>query len=256
MKIRHPFSIAMLLLSTAGFTSAATYTYSSDWNVAVSQTITGTTINATASQGSNSFVYVPYFNTNLLSVGETLESVTIVYTAPKTGVSSAITATIGSATGSNFFNMVDVSVSTTISSAGLASRLTSVGQAGSAALFSSSTPFTASDSEYQEDLAVSPGTPASFALTRDYDLTRFSSTNAADLTAFSKDTASNITFTVGTNQAASYLRTSATNDLEFEYSGIDSGTITVTYTTVPEPMPWMMLCIGLAGTLLVRRRSD
>jgi hypothetical protein len=131
-----------------------------------------------------------------------------------------------------------------------------VGQAGSAALFSSSTPFTASDSEYQEDLAVSPGTPASFALTRDYDLTRFSSTNAADLTAFSKDTASNITFTVGTNQAASYLRTSATNDLEFEYSGIDSGTITVTYTTVPEPMPWMMLCIGLAGTLLVRRRSD
>ena len=81
-------SLAFLALF-GNFAAAATYTSSASWDVVVSQTITGSTINATASQGTLSEVFIPMFDSSA-HLGETLVGVTVTYSAPLSGQSPTI----------------------------------------------------------------------------------------------------------------------------------------------------------------------
>lgn len=240
------YRILLLALACSGFASAATYSYTNSWNVAVSQTIIGTTLNANASQGSLSSTSVPYFDASLLAPGETLASVTITYSAPLSGYSPTITETVGSTTGSNTFTTLNASVNTKIDSPDLSSRL-----AGITSVFDFEA-FSKASSHTFGAITVASGSPVSSNLTRTYSQTQFTSTDGTALAQFVGT--GNFGFNVTSNVQANYVRTAAVDDVIFGYSGVDSGLITVTYTTVPETSSALLGGLGMLA-LLRRRRS-
>ena len=237
--------ILLIALASATAASAATYTYSSNWNVTVNQDIVGTTLNAFASQGSTTTVNLPYYD-GTLHPGETLTGVTISYKAPQTSVSPTITATISSATGDNHFSTVTESVSTTIDSPTLTILL-----GGDAVGVFDPDSFTKTKSQNVTDYTILAGSTLALSLSRTYNVTQYTAPDWTSANLFNQS--GNFSFSVGTSQGANYTRDANADDVNFHYAGIDSGTITVTYTTVPEPAAALLGGIGVLA-LLRRRR--
>ncbi|MEI7954316.1 MAG: hypothetical protein WCJ66_04020 [Verrucomicrobiota bacterium] len=248
MKIIHSLALFGLL---AGVASAATYTSVGSWNVAISQSVIGTTLNFNGSQGSLSEASLAFFDPSA-HPDETLTGVTINYSAPLDGQSPSIGATVSSASGSNTFTSLSASVQTVIDCPTLVTIFSN------AKLDTS--PFDVG--AYQRtaghnfvggepDLVVMEGSPISSNLTRTYSVNYFNATDSRTLAQFMGS--GNMVFDVTSNVIASYIRTSAASDVNFGYAGVDSGTITVTYTTIPETSSAMLGGVGVLA-LLRRRR--
>ena len=245
--------IILSILALSGFASAATYTYSTNWNVAVS-----TTFNASPSETSGiatstalGTITLPYFD----EPGQTLTGVSITYSAPQPTVSDTIVGTVSSSSGTtltggdgaNF-----LSATTSITSSNLNSALNGLGNyTNQFATNSFSNNVTQNLTTDGHDLTVTAGIPLSYNLSRDYSTTQFTSTNAAVLAALTKS--GTFGFKVTSAIEADYQQ-SALNNLQFGFTGPDSGTITVTYTSVPEPATPLLGLIPVTLFVLRRRR--
>ena len=248
MKITNSLALLGLL---AGVASAATYTSVGSWNVAISQSVIGTTLNFNGSQGSLSEASLAFFDPSA-HPGETLTGVTVNYSAPLSGQSPSITATVSSSTGSNTFTSLSASVQTVIDCPTLVTLFSSASL--------DTTPFDVG--AYQRTaghnfvggspgVIVPAGSPLSSDLTRSYSVSYFTATDSPTLAQFMGS--GNMAFDVTSNVIASYIRNSAASDVNFGYAGVDSGAITITYTTIPETSTAILGGLGVLA-LLRRRR--
>ena len=248
MKITHTLALFGLF---AGVASAATYTSVGSWNVAISQSVIGTTTNFSGSQGALSQASLAFFDPSA-HPGETLTGVTVNYSAPLSGQSPSIGTTVSSVSGSNTFTSLSASVQTVIDCPTLATLFSSAGldtspfdvlayQKTAGHNFVGSAP----------DVTVTAGTPLTWNLSRTYNTNYFTATDSPTLAQFVGS--GNMTFSVTSNVIASYIRSSATSDVNFGYAGVDTGAITVTYTTIPETSTAMLGGLGVLA-LLRRRR--
>jgi len=157
-------------------------------------------------------------------------------------------ATISSPSGNNHFSTVTLGVSTMIDSPTLTTLLGS----DAAGVFDLNS-FTRTKVQNVTDYAISAGGDLGLALTRNYNVAQYTAPDWSSANLF--DQSGNFSFTIATAQTATYTRDANVNNVNFRYAGIDSGTITVTYTTVPEPATTLLGGIACLAMLHLRKRE-
>ncbi len=249
--------ILALFVATAGFASAATYTYSASWSTNVTTTFTdaNNTSSYDNTTGSNSNINVSTLLLSSLAVGETLESVTITYSAPSVGNSASIVGQLEVLSGSQAFDSASVSVSTKVFSNEIYGILNNAGYSSQAGLFNTTSAFYSIASNTIYNPTVNVGSPLTVGnLTRTYTTQRYVSISGPEALLLANGGSNpSLTFNIRTEQTGAFERTTTDSDVKFSFSGPDSGTITVTYTTIPEPSAALIGGLGLL-CLLRRRR--
>jgi hypothetical protein len=231
-------SLAFVTFLT-GFASAATYSYTGSWDLAVSSSLnSGSTVDGTLIARNNSTVVLPFYDSSAHN-GETLVGVQIHYTLPDTGHSASVTETITSTTGETFIS-TSFTATTTVGSTDL-----------DALLFGYSS-YVNEASKSESDLVVANGTPYTTTLTRTASLNRISPANTTAFAPYFNGTGT-FAFQIVSDMAVNIVRTDAVDQATIGFNGMDSGKITVTYTTIPESSAALLGGLGVL-TLLRRRR--
>lgn len=245
----------LFIASLSGVASAATYTYSNNWNNTIASSF-GANTPTTAydnTAGATGTITVPTLDLSILAPGETLASVTITYTAPLVGQSDQIASQLSVVSGSQLFTSVTTQATTKLWSTEI-DNLLKTSYLSHANLFKSASPFISTDEYLAENVTVASGSPIGATLTRNYSELRYTSGSAAEALLLANSGANPaLTFSVRSEQFGAFTSDTPASDVNYNFAGSDTGTITVTYTTVPEPASALLGGIGFI-TLLRRRR--
>ena len=232
--------------------NAATYSYSGTWTTSINNDLTGGggILSQNSSTTITTNVNVPILDVTTLPGGDYVTGIRIEYSAPLGVTSPTVVATTGVDTGSSDFSALSASISTHISSSDVATAFSS--DSPYDLLFSNPYAATSTKVGAPPTMTVDVADPWVVNLTRTYDTYRLNEpTNGALAAALTSVGPGSVNFEVDTVLTSAFTRSVSGGAVDANFVGSDSGTITIIYTTIPEPAAALL---GSIGTLLLLRR--
>lgn len=251
------FILALSATVVLGVTAAnaATYSYSGTWTTSINNDLTGGggVLSQNSSTTISSVANVPILNTTTLGLGEYVAGIQIEYSAPLGITSPTVIATTGVDSGSSDFTSLSASISTHITSPDVAAAFSA--NSPYDLLFSNPYNAISSQTGAPPSMTVDVGNPWIVSLSRSYDVFRLNALgNGALASALTSASPSSVNFKVDTVLTSQFTRGAAGGSVAANFLGTDSGTITITYTTIPEPGAALIGGLGLLALLRRRRR--